>query len=125
MQTMERRPILIKQFGEVFRETRKKAGLTMQDIASHLGVTVPYVSDVENGNRSPFVPERIIKAAELLKVDPTGLLEAAAKTRGSFDLDLHGLSDRAVQVGAALQRGWPDLSDDVREKIGVLIRGGK
>lgn len=113
---------MIEQFGEVFRKARKAAGKTMQDVALYLGVTVPYISDVENGNRSPFVRERIIKAAEFLQIDPTPLLESAAKTRGSFDLDLSGVSDRAVQVGAALQRGWPELSDDVLGQIENLIK---
>jgi transcriptional regulator with XRE-family HTH domain len=121
----ERRPTLNRTFGEVFREARKRAGKTMQDVASYIGVTVPYISDVENDNRSPLVSERIVKAAELFGIDPLILLESAAKTRNSCDLDLTGASDKRIQVGAALQRGWPELSDGDLDRIDDIIRNRK
>ena len=109
-------------FGNLLRNTRKKAGKSILDVAQHLGVSVVFISDVERGNRAPFTSDKILKVAELLDVDPEPFLQAAAETRGSFELDATQVSSKARQVGAALMRGWTELNEKDLETIAQIVR---
>lgn len=54
------------------RDMRKRAGKTLRQVASELGLSPPYISDIERGNRS--IPEgRIEQIATVLGVDPKEL----------------------------------------------------
>ena len=99
------------KFGRLVRQKRKDAKKTLADLAGILGVSIVYVSDVERGKRPPWRPDLIIQAANFLGVDPQGLLVAAAAVRGSFQLDASHLSPEAAHAGAALMRGWEELTD--------------
>lgn len=109
-------------FGDLLRKVRRNADKTMLDLAEELGVSVVFVSDVERGNRAPFTSSRIIGAARFLSCDPEPLLMAAAKSRGSFELDATGVSSKAREVGAALMRGWAKLDEEDLEKIAKIVR---
>ncbi len=94
----------------------------MHQLADHLGVSVVFISDVERGNSHPLTANRIIKAAEFLKINPEPLLLAAAKIRGAFELDATAVSGKARQVGAALMRGWADLDEGDLDQIAKIMR---
>ena len=66
-----------QRFGEVLRQLRREAELTLGDLARLLDVSTVYVSDVERGNRKPFTRVRILKIADFLGKDPNELLKAA------------------------------------------------
>jgi len=111
----------MKPFGALLREHRRTAGYTLEAIAAHLDVSIPYMSDVERGNRPPLTPERIEVLSKFLCVDPEPLLAAAAESRGTFELD----AKKSVvhrDVGAVLMRGWTDLTRDELERIGDIVR---
>ena len=111
-------------FGKLLRKTRKDAGKSMGDLARHLQVSVPYISDVERGNRSPFIQGRLLEVARFLGSDPARLLGAAAREKGAFELDAASVTEKAREVGAALARGWSGLSDEDLEKIRAILDGG-
>ena len=110
------------EFGDLLRATRKRSGKSMRDLALHLGVSIVFISDVERGNRAPLKAERIMSATEFLGADPEPFLLAAAKSKGSFELDATRVSGKARQVGAALMRGWTDLGEGDLEKIARIVR---
>ncbi len=111
----------LNRFGELLRRRREEAKVSMGKLARHLTVSVPYLSDVERGRRTPLTPERITKAAEVLGANPNELLAAAAESRGAFELDATKVSDRARRVGATLMRGWPDLDEEQLERIEQIV----
>jgi transcriptional regulator with XRE-family HTH domain len=108
-------------FGALLRELRETADLSMGALARHLGVSVPYLSDVERGHRPPLVDEKIHRAAAVLRVDPAGLLKAAGETRGAFQLDVANVSGRALEVGAMLARQWPAMSEKKLERLQQVL----
>ena len=108
-------------FGALFRETRERAGKSMGDIARHLKVTVPFVSDVERGRRGPFTTEKVIAASNLLGVAPDRLLQAAAKDRKTIELSAAGARPKMLQVGAGLMRHWKTLTDKQLEEIEKVL----
>ncbi|HEY0143636.1 MAG TPA: helix-turn-helix transcriptional regulator [Thermoanaerobaculia bacterium] len=108
---------MAKKFGALLREIREHAEVTMGQLARHLDVSVPYLSDVERGNRPPLVDSKIFRAAEFLDVQPDELLRAAAEARGAFQLDASRVSEPARQLGAMLARQWGEMSDKKVENV--------
>jgi len=74
--------------GAYLRAVRNETGVTLQQVADALGVTKPYVSDVETGKRQSFPPKYW---ASLLKILP--------------ELDVHDLRDLAIADAVETARG--------------------
>lgn len=110
-----------KRFGELLRASREEAGVSMGTLARHLRVSVPYLSDVERGNRPPLVSQRILEAASFLAVDSEPLFTAAAEDKGCYELNAAQVTPRGREVGASLMRGWPSYTDSEFEKIQRLL----
>lgn len=108
-------------FGKLLREERQKAKKTMGELGRHLGVSVPFISDVELGRRPPLSVDRIKLAAEYFGIDPQPLLAAAVSDRGSIELQAAFATPKKVQVGAGLMRRWADLTDEDLEKIERIL----
>lgn len=104
-------------FGEVLRRTRRKCHMTLAQLADELDISIAYLSDVERGNRPPFTDERIVASADVLAIDPDVLRTAAAHSRGVFQFDPDAVSDRAVEVGAALTRKLPTMTDAQLDRL--------
>ena len=64
---------LISLVGENIRRRRLELRLTQQELGDRLGVTQTYISDVEQGKRSPRLG-RMAAIAEALEVTPSYLL---------------------------------------------------
>ena len=58
------------RFGNYIKKKRlaDPRELTMQDIAKHLGISVSYVSAIENRHKPPFDGDRLEKLAEFLNL---------------------------------------------------------
>jgi transcriptional regulator with XRE-family HTH domain len=96
---------------------REEAGIRLGDFARALGVSAPYLSDVELGNRQPFDSDRLERIAVLLSVKPTLLKVLAAETRGAFNLE--PMSEDHQRAGRALMRRWHKLDAD---KLDMIVR---
>lgn len=109
-------------FGERLRALRLERKVSMGELARSLNVSVPYISDVERGNRAPLTPDRILATAKVLSISPDELLRLAAEAKGTIELPLTSSSAKmAPEVGAALMRGWQDLTDEDLESIARII----
>jgi transcriptional regulator with XRE-family HTH domain len=111
-----------RKFGSLLRERRKQVNKTMGDLAEFLRVSVPYISDVERGNRKPFSDQRIRDVARFLGTDAEDLIIASAEDDGGFRLEVLDQHPKSLEVGAALMRGWPELSDVQLEEIQQILR---
>ena len=109
-------------FGKLLRKKRTEAGRTMGQLARHLGVTVPYISAVEHGEKKPLTHDRIIQTAAYLEIDAQLLFAAAAQDGRAFELV--GRTPIEREVGAALARSWTDLSEDQLRRIQGVVSGG-
>lgn len=113
-----------RAFGTQLREARIRAGLTLGDVAGAIGVSVPFLSDVELGRRGPLSPERITIAAQELGIDPTQLLAAAGLVRG-FELRDRG-DPLGREVAARLAAVWSELSEkQLLELRELLLPSGR
>ncbi|MBQ2284362.1 MAG: helix-turn-helix transcriptional regulator, partial [Clostridia bacterium] len=62
------------KFSDKVRELRVKAGMTQQDFASAIGVSLRTVTNYETGDRYPKKREMYAKMAEVLGTDINYLL---------------------------------------------------
>lgn len=70
------------EFGRDLRVARRRAGLTQQQLADRLGITQPYVSQVERGERNLTLSA---VAAFVVAVGCTYAIELIPTTDGSND----------------------------------------
>ncbi len=116
-----------ERFGEALRKARHNAEKTLGDVATLLGVSVVYVSDVERGNRRPFNNERIIKVAKFVNADPTPLIAAATAERGVIEYDITKANPLEAAVVSDLFSGLArgGVSDDQLEQIKRILEDSK
>lgn len=88
--------------GEIIRQARLAAGLTLEDVASQVGVTPGALSHIESGRRLPY-PQNAARIAEVLGLPAEELLvaldEAHADRRRSAAYD-------ATPPAASAPRGF-------------------
>ena len=61
-----------KHFGKVLRSYRKKAKITQEDLAEQLGISLKYISRIENGNNG-VKTQNLIQYMNILGVPPDAL----------------------------------------------------
>lgn len=110
-------------FGSLLRERRTAAGLTLGALAKILGISVPYLSDVELDRRNPFDRERMRTLAAALGIDILELEKAAAVSRGAFELQA-GPTPLHVDVGAELAEMWPGASERTLRAVREALYAG-
>lgn len=117
-----------RTFGEMISRMREKRELTLRRMAEEIGVSAPYLSDIEHGRRNP--PEdRLDLIAEKLGLTPSEkeqMFDLAAKDTSSVSLDLQDYimnSEQSVPLRAVLRRArdinfkdWSRILDEIETK---------
>ncbi len=65
---------VLRRLGENVRAARRERGLTQEDLAELLDISVAYVSLIERGGRNPPVTT-VFAIAHALRVSPSDLME--------------------------------------------------
>ncbi|MDU0479345.1 helix-turn-helix transcriptional regulator [Staphylococcus chromogenes] len=116
------------EFGRFVAERRKQHEYTMRRFADMIGVTAPYLSDIEKARRA--APdgklEEIATALKLSRAEREQMFDLAALTReNQVSADLSGYIMETDLVRVALRRAKEqDLSDRQWENIINIIEGG-
>lgn len=72
--------------GDKVRYAREQLGLTTQILAERAGISQPYISEIENGNKNPSA-KTIMKLAAALNVPGEFLLRNDVKTLAEMDIE--------------------------------------
>ena len=72
--------------GDKVRFAREQLGLTTQILAERAGVSQPYISEIENGNKNPSA-KTIMKLAAALNVPGEFLLRNDVKTLAEMNIE--------------------------------------
>ena len=113
------------KFGEFMRVLRVKHHEIMGDIADMLGVSLPFLSAVENGKRN--VPadwvDKIVSHYNLSPEETQELLEAIEQSKTQMKIDLK--SSDFFQRTAAMQfaRSFDNMDEDTAKRIIELLEG--
>ncbi|MBP5091555.1 MAG: helix-turn-helix transcriptional regulator [Bacilli bacterium] len=110
------------EFGELLRQTRISKGMSLRTLADRLGVSAPYLSDVEKGRRKPLTPENLVKVEAILglsKEESQPLYDIAAKERDEpIAPDVIQYAGEVKNVSAALRKARElNLGDEEWLKI--------
>lgn len=114
---------MLTKFGKQLRKIRIERDQKLKDMAEELGVTVAYLSAVENGNRA--VPDSwiytISKKYGLNDMETSELQEAAYEKKSEIKISLDDSSKSDLALSFA--RKFKDLTDeDVNELSKILSK---
>jgi len=102
------------RFGQVLQEMREERGLGQRQLAYKAGTTGPYLSMIENGDRTPATG-LLIRLAVALGTTPDYMLRRA----GMLKTNSHTPLEPEVQRIADLLAAWPE--SDVKGNMRAII----
>ena len=95
-----------KSFGDFISRKREEQQITIREMARRLGVSAPFLSDVEKDRRNPFDIDRLEQTATILEMDKADrdlMYDLAGKGRNSVAPDLPNYIIERSYVSAALR----------------------
>lgn len=78
-------------FGEFLTSKREEKDFTLRELARKLGVSAPFLSDVEKNRTAPFTKERLDRVAEVLNLtadEKTTMYDIVGKQKNTIAPDL-------------------------------------
>ena len=93
-------------FGEFLAEKREDRDLTLREMARQMGVSAPFLSDVEKNRTAPLTKDRLGAVAEILKLDndeKIAMYDLVGKQRNTVAPDLPDYIMGRDYVAAALR----------------------
>jgi len=109
------------QFGDLLREYRIGAGVSLVILANYLKLSVPYLSDIERNRRGVLTDKRVRSAAEVLDVAPDLLLCYAAHQKQVLNICRFEERPIAQQAMGRLLAVHRDLSDHDWAALQALV----
>jgi transcriptional regulator with XRE-family HTH domain len=107
----------MKTFGEAFKKARVAKRVTLREISEHIGKSIGYLSDIEQGRKGPPDLEMVRKIEVRLGIEDHSLANLASKLRSRVPPDLTRRIQMRPQLSELLLRA-DDLSDeDIKDLI--------
>lgn len=113
-------------FGQLLRRERQDRNLLLGDLAKLLKISVPYLSQLETGQR--FVPDgfedKVVKALSLSCNEKNEMLRAAALSRSQFSIPMgRDTSEQDRTLAFDLAESFARLTPDVKDKLRRALKG--
>lgn len=117
-------------FGEFLQKKRVEKKLTLRKMADLLGLTAPYLVDIEKSRRNPPELSKLEQIAEILELttgEKETMFDLAGKMRDSVAPDLPDYIMSRSYVAAALrtardldagEKEWQRFVDELRKREG-------
>jgi transcriptional regulator with XRE-family HTH domain len=112
-------------FGEYLKHKREQKQISLREVARTLGVSAPFLSDVENNRRAPLTEERLADLAKVLNLnekEKAEMYDIVGKQKGLLAPDLNPYVTERPYVNAALrtarnleanEEDWQRFVDDL------------
>ena len=107
----------MSDFGEFLRSLRERQKMSVRDVAAKTGVSVSYITQIENGRRKAPGPDVLKKLAPAYNVPVRDLLKAA----GYMD-DIEPIRP-SVNEEEEIDRAYRYAQSDPQFKFGTRITG--
>ena len=119
-----------KHFGEFLQKKREEKQITLRKMAEMLGVSAPFLSDVEKGRRNPPELSKLDQISQILllsKEDRDTMLDLAGDARETVAPDLPEYIMGREYVAAALRTArdldageaeWMEFVEELRKRKG-------
>ena len=117
-------------FGEFLTKLREDKDVTLRELARLIGISAPFLSDVEKNRRAPLTADRlekVVKELHLSDDEKTKMYDMAGKQRNAIPPDLPDYIIERDYVSAALRTArdlnageeeWQRFVDDLRKRKG-------
>lgn len=95
-----------ENFGEFLAAKREERDLTLREMARKMGVSAPFLSDVEKNRSAPLTKERLDKVAEILNLnadEKVTMFDLVGRQRNTVAPDLPEYIIGRDYVAAALR----------------------
>lgn len=119
-----------KDFGAFLNSKRLDKKVSYRELASALGVTAPYISDIEKNRRHAPAKDKLDKIAEYFVLSPeerATMYDLAGETKSELPPDIPNYVMQHNYVAAALRTArdldateeeWQAFIDDLRRRKG-------
>lgn len=119
-----------QNFGEFLQKKREEKQITLRKMAEQLGVSAPYLSDIEKGRRNPPEIDKLNQIARILILsveDKTLMLDLAGKMRNTVAPDLpdYIMSNECIPVALRTARDldadeadWLEFIEELKRRKG-------
>ena len=117
-------------FGELLAALREEHDFTLRELARQLGVSAPFLSDVEKNRSAPLTKDRRDKVAEILHLntdEKTAMFDLVGRQRNTVAPDLPDYIMGRDYVAAALRTArdlnageaeWLKFVEDLKKREG-------
>ncbi|MCD7724953.1 MAG: helix-turn-helix domain-containing protein [Clostridiales bacterium] len=117
-------------FGEFIKEKRVEKKITLREMASKLGVSAPFLTDVEKNRRNSFDIDKLNKIAVILELSEDEkelMLDLAGRTRDQIAPDLPEYIMERDYVSSALRTArdldageeeWKQFVEELKRRKG-------
>jgi transcriptional regulator with XRE-family HTH domain len=118
----------IVTFGEYLKHKRDEKQISLREVARALGVSAPFLSDVENNRRGTLTEERLADLAKVLNLnenEKAEMYDIVGKQKGLLAPDLNPYVTERPYVNAALRTArnleankedWQRFVDDLKTR---------
>lgn len=112
-------------FGKLLETHRQKSGLTKTELARRIGVTMPYIVDIEKGKKKPptyATCQKLITALELTENEKLEFLKAALlERRGKKEDGFYSLIHRQKEIDSVKEARPSYIADKQTAGISVPV----
>lgn len=109
------------RFGDLVKRARAEQKIPLKRLSDRLELSIPYLSDIEHGNRNPPAPDKAREWAMMLGLDPDEVAFLALTDRRKVELAIEGERTGKVELAFSLARAWDSMTpDQERRLMGVL-----
>ena len=118
---------MLTSIGKFLRKLRIDQGEILKDMADKLGVTVSFLSAVENGKKK--MPsswnKKICDLYQLDTEQKDAFTVAIAETENTIEMNLDETSMGHRELAVSFARKFPDIDDFQVKKKKKILKGGK
>lgn len=114
-------------FGEYLKQKRDEKQISLREVARGLGVSAPFLSDVENNRRAPLTEERLADLGNVLNLneqEKAEMYDIVGRQRGLLAPDLNPYVTDRPYVNAALRtaRNLEANEEDWQRFVADLVK---
>lgn len=121
---------MYQNFGDFLQKKRTEKEITLRKMAEMIGITAPYLTDIEKDRRNPPEMEKLETIARILNLsdeDKAIMFDLAGKKRNSVAPDLPEYIMERDYVSAALrtardldasEQEWLNFVEDLKKRKG-------
>lgn len=106
----------MNEFGEALKEARINARKKLRETAEHIKISIGYLSDIEQGRKSPPELETVRKLQDFLRVEGDKLVTLASEARTKRPTELAQHIQKRPRLTDLFMRA-KNMSDEELEKL--------